>query len=335
MTLTKVMSGEKLSIEEARQIVDKMMSGNMTNEQTAAVLSVLAYRGETPEEISGFAAGMTEKAASVHVPQPVLDTCGTGGDGTGTFNVSTASALLLSAGGVPVAKHGNRSVSSKSGSADVLEVLGIPVQHREKEAAKMLETHSLSFFFAPLYHEAMKYVGPVRKALGIRTIFNVLGPLTNPAGASRRVIGVYSVEMARKMAEAAKHLPIERALFVSGSDGMDEITIQGPSTIIELKDGKLHEYTMTPEDAGLSSMTDLSGAVSADAEESAAVIKSVFEQKGSDSARGLLLLNAGAGLYVMGRADSIREGVKQAEALLGTPVLQHLERLQQEEEIVT
>jgi anthranilate phosphoribosyltransferase len=218
----------------------------------AAVLSVMAYRGETAEEITGFAQGMLAKAKNVSLPFEVLDTCGTGGDASGTYNISTASAILLSSLGVKVAKHGNRSVSSKTGSADVLEKLGVPFQNSEKEAALSLQDHSLTFFYAPVYHEAMKNVAPVRKALKQKTIFNLLGPLTNPAQASRRVIGVYSIDAARKMAEASMELPIERALFVAGEDGMDEFTVQGRTFVVEKNGKNITEYEYTPEDAGLS-----------------------------------------------------------------------------------
>ncbi|CAM3719777.1 anthranilate phosphoribosyltransferase [Alkalicoccus chagannorensis] len=330
MNLHKVMTGDQLSREEARQLVEAMMSGSVSREEMAAVLAVLSYRGETAEEIAGFASGMINKAVNVELPMPLLDTCGTGGDEAGTYNISTASAILLSALGVPVAKHGNRSVSSKSGSADVLEELNVPFQTGQTAAETRLKEHHLTFFFAPFYHEAMKHVAPVRKALGRRTIFNLLGPLTNPAQASHRVIGVYSREAASKMAEAARLLNIERVLFVTGEDGLDEVTTQGVSHVIEVFDGQRREYDVTPEDFGMS-RTSLEGATAADAAESASIILQVFNKEGSRAAEQLLLLNAAAGLYTAGRASTWKEGVELASEALGSTVLQHMEALQTKE----
>ncbi|WP_147804787.1 anthranilate phosphoribosyltransferase [Alkalicoccus halolimnae] len=330
MTLDRVMTGTPLTIAEARKIVTSMMEGVFSREETAAILSILAYRGETAEEISGFAQGMLDKASSMSFPYDVLDTCGTGGDGSGTYNVSTASAILLSSMGVKVAKHGNRSVSSKTGSADVLEELRIPFQGNVKEAEQRLEDYSLTFFFAPVYHMAMKNVAPVRKALKQKTIFNILGPLTNPARAPRRVIGAYSLDAARKMAHASLHLPIERALFVTGEDGLDEFTVQGASYVIELQDNELREYTINPEDVGLK-RSSLHGALVNNAAESAALIRDIFRKKASREAVDLLLLNAGAALYTSGVAETIKDGVEMADHALGEPVLAHLEKLQLEE----
>ncbi|PTL40364.1 anthranilate phosphoribosyltransferase [Alkalicoccus saliphilus] len=329
MTLEKVLSGSRLTAAESREIVMQMMEGRMSREEMAAVLSVMAYRGETAEEITGFAQGMLAKAKNVSLPFEVLDTCGTGGDASGTYNISTASAILLSSLGVKVAKHGNRSVSSKTGSADVLEKLGVPFQNSEKEAALSLQDHSLTFFYAPVYHEAMKNVAPVRKALKQKTIFNLLGPLTNPAQASRRVIGVYSIDAARKMAEASMELPIERALFVAGEDGMDEFTVQGRTFVVEKNGKNITEYEYTPEDAGLSRHS-INEAVVNTPSESAALIKRIFQREAPGAAVDLLLLNAGAALYTAGKTASIKEGVAAAENALGKTVLAHLEAMQRE-----
>lgn len=328
MTLGKVMAGNTLSREESRKTVTKMMEGKLSNEEMAGLLSVLAYRGETAEEISGFAQGMIDKAKSVKLPYEVLDTCGTGGDGLNTFNVSTASAILLSALGVKVAKHGNRSVSSKTGSADVLEILNVPFQSDETEAKEALERYSLSFFFAPVYHEAMKHVAPVRKALKLRTIFNILGPLTNPAQASRRVIGVYSRDAARKMAEASLSLPIEQALFVSGENGLDEISTAGTTYVIELRNGRLQEYQITPESLGIERQS-LRDTVVTSSQQSAELIQAIFSKTAPKAAIDLLTINAGAALYIDDKAASIREGREIVQEALGEKVLAHLAQLQE------
>ncbi|SDN37244.1 anthranilate phosphoribosyltransferase [Alkalicoccus daliensis] len=328
MTLQTVMKDKPLSRAESRKIVTDMMEGKYSNEEMAAILAILAYRGESPEEISGFAQGMIDKATNISLPYELLDTCGTGGDSSHTYNVSTASAILLSSMGVKVAKHGNRSVSSKTGSADVLEIMNIPFQANIYEAETALKDHSLSFFFAPMYHEAMKFVAPVRKALKQRTIFNILGPLTNPAKASRRIIGVYNLETARKMAEASLSLPISQALFVTGEDGLDEITVQGKTHIIELRNGEIREYTITPEDVGLTTGS-LSETLVYTPEQSARMIQDIFNKRASAAATDLLLINAGAALYIADHSPSIKSGVEAAREALGDSVQAHLNNLQQ------
>lgn len=315
-----------MSRDEARDTALQMMEGNLSPEVTAGLLSIMAYRGETVPEITGFAEAMIEKSQKVTAEFDVIDTCGTGGDGSGTYNVSTAAALLVSSLGVKVAKHGNRSVSSKSGSADVLETLGIPVESSPDECLQSLNENGMSFFFAPRYHSAMKHVAPVRQALGQRTIFNVLGPLTNPAGARVRVIGAYSLEAARKMAEASLNLPIDRALFVHARDGLDEFSAAAATDVIELRNGELREYTYSPEDAGLRTLP-LKGALVNDARESGALIEALFQNDGPEDAKVLLLLNAGAALYTAGRAATIKDGVQEAEKALNQSAYRQLELL--------
>lgn len=329
--LDKVMTKETLSEHEAQQLVMEMMEGAVSQEEMAAVLVVLQFRGETVDELVGFAKGMKQKSVQITLPYSVMDTCGTGGDGSSTYNISTAVAILLSSMGVNVAKHGNRSVSSKTGSADVLEELGIPFQKNQEEAEEMLRKHHLTFLFAQIYHSAMKNVAPVRKKLAMKTIFNLLGPLTNPAGATHRMIGVYDIDAAKKMAEASRQLGIQRALFVCGEDGLDEITIQGKTNIIEVNQGKITEYSIYPEDVGLST-NDIAGALVETPKESASLIQAIFQEKAPTAARDLLLLNAGAGLYVQGTVSSISEGVHAASKALGGPVMKHLEALQREME---
>ncbi|QKS71098.1 anthranilate phosphoribosyltransferase [Paenalkalicoccus suaedae] len=332
MTLSRIMTGQALSKKEATELVTIMMEGSLSNEEMAAILSVMQFRGLDAEEIAGFALGMEQKSKKIDVGFDVIDTCGTGGDASGTFNVSTAVAILLSSMQVKVAKHGNRSVSSKTGSADVLEKLGINFQQGEVEAKDALNKHGLTFLFAPHYHEAMRHVAPVRKALKMKTIFNVLGPLTNPAGAKRRVIGVYDVEVARKMAEASKSLSMERVLFVAGHDGLDEISPQTETTMIEVYQGEVTESTFRPEDAGLT-RTTLDGAIVSDAEQSATLIEQVFAGNAPESATNLVLLNAGAALYVARKASTIKAGVAQAKEALGEQAIAHLQSMRAEKEV--
>lgn len=324
--IDQLMEHETLTEKQAKQFVEEMMSGEHNHETMAAVLAIMQFRGVTSEELAGFAKGMQTKAKNISIPGKLLDTCGTGGDGSSTYNVSTASAILLSSLGVNVAKHGNRSISSKTGSADVLEILGIPFHQNEEEAKDAIIKNHLSFFFAPDYHAAMKHVGPVRAALKIKTIFNLLGPLTNPAGASYRIIGVYGEKEAEIMAEAVKHLNLKKVLIVTGHDGLDELTITGPSKVIEVSGNISKSYTISPEDAGLK-RGPIDSAVVTSPQESAELIKSIFNQTASEEATGLLLLNAGAGLYTAGVATSIAEGVKLAQKGLGNQVLKHLEQI--------
>ncbi|MDG5787592.1 anthranilate phosphoribosyltransferase [Evansella sp. AB-P1] len=324
----KLLNKATLDVNEAKALVLDMLMGEVTDEQIAAILTILRYRGETVDEIVGFAKGMQETSIQITPPVPVLDTCGTGGDGIGTFNISTAVALLVSSLNVPVAKHGNRSVSSKTGSADVLETLNIPIQTNKEDALKFLQEHHLCFLFAPIYHSAMKHVGKARKQLGVKTIFNLLGPLTNPAGASKRLIGVYNHDQAIKMAEASVELGIKRAMFVTGADGLDELTITGTSFVVEVNDGVINKYTITPEDVGLR-RGKIDALLVDSPNESAAMIESVFNLKGPAEAETILLYNAGAALYVYGRVSSIADGVQLAKGALGKTVLGHLENLKQ------
>ncbi|MDQ0257471.1 anthranilate phosphoribosyltransferase [Evansella vedderi] len=311
---------------EAKELIVQMLNGSVCNEQIASILSILRYRGETVEEIVGFAKGMKESSIQVYPPFPVLDTCGTGGDGVGTFNISTAVAILVSSLNIPVAKHGNRSVSSKTGSADVLECLGIPIQTNKVEALDFLIENNLCFLFAPIYHSTMKHVAKARKELGVKTIFNILGPLTNPAGASRRLIGVYDHHQAKKMAEASIQLGIDRAMFVTGEDGLDEFTITGATNVVELNNGKITEYSITPEEVGLT-RGNIESILVHSPEESAEMIKSIFRKKGPKEGENILLLNAGAALYIYGSAPTIASGVLKAKEALGERVQKQLQKL--------
>jgi anthranilate phosphoribosyltransferase len=313
--IKKVVSRENLSRDEARQLMAYIMEGQATDAQIAAVLIALRMKGETIDEITGFAETMREKASKVdNRAHALLDTCGTGGAAVKTFNVSTLSAIIASSAGVSVAKHGNRAMSSKCGTADVLEVLGINIALSPEQAEECLQKTGFCFMFAPLYHKAMKYaVGP-RKEIGMRTVFNVLGPLTNPAGANLRVLGVFDQNLTEVIALVLHELGTERAMVVAGYDGLDEITINGPTKITELKDGKVFTYDLTPEQVGLQSysLEEVSGG---DAEFNAQIIRDVLDGK-KGAARDIVLLNAGASLYIAGKADSIADGVKEAAGLI-------------------
>jgi anthranilate phosphoribosyltransferase len=313
---------QSLARDEARAVMTEVLTGKCSDAQIAALLVSLHMKGETVEEIVGFAEAIRAAAtplvlhsdsildASGTDRDALVDTCGTGGDASGTFNISTATALVAAGASVRVAKHGNRSVTSKCGSADVMEALGVNINLTPAQIAECLEQVGIAFLFAPAMHSAMKYVQPVRRELRLRTVFNLLGPLTNPARATCQVVGVYSDELVEKLAEALSMLGLRRALVVHGSDGLDEITISGPTRIGEVRDGQVHTYEITPEDCGLSRATldDIAGG---DAAMNASLIRDVLA--GNKSARrDVVLLNAGAALVASGRADHLRGAVPLA-----------------------
>jgi anthranilate phosphoribosyltransferase len=309
--LSRVAEGQDLSKDEARMAMEWMMDGKMTPVQTASLLTALRMKGETVDELSGFAAALRERATAVPLDDPeAVDTCGTGGDGGRTFNISTASAIVASAAGVTVAKHGNRAVSGKSGSADVLEALGVEIALPVGTAHQVIRRTGIGFLFAPLFHRAMKQVGPVRAELGFRTCFNLMGPLANPARVTRQLVGVYDPELTGKVARVLRELGSKRAMVVSGLDGLDEITVTGPTRVSELKDGRVITYEVTPEGAGLSRWP--LGEIRADGPEtSARMIREVLSGK-RGAPRDAVLLNAGAVLCVAGKASSLKEGVRIA-----------------------
>ncbi len=306
--IEKVVQGISLSEREMELAMNEIMSGNTTDAQIASFITALRMKGETVEEITGAAKVMREKATKVDTGYDVvIDTCGTGGDRKGTFNVSTAAAFIAAAAGIKVAKHGNRSVSSKSGSADVLEALGIDINTDSARAEYLLNKTGMCFLFAPLYHRAMKYaVGP-RKEIGIRTIFNMLGPLTNPAGTRYQLIGVYDAKLTETIAYVLKKLGSISACVVHGSDGTDEITVSGTTDISELRDGKVLSYVFNPEEYGytLSSIDALQGG---DAGCNAAILRDVLGGvKGP--ARNVAELNSAFALYIAGMTDNIRDAI--------------------------
>ncbi|KKB74762.1 anthranilate phosphoribosyltransferase [Bacillus sp. TH008] len=330
--LKSCVNGETLSEAEANEIMHLMMTGSMSAAEIGGFLSVLAYRGETVDEVTGFVRAMREKALAIDGPGDVVDTCGTGGDGVSTFNISTAAAIIASSAGAKIAKHGNRSVSSKSGSADVLEYLGISIQTTPEETKRSIERRNMGFLYAPAYHSSMKHVAGVRKDLAFRTAFNLLGPLSNPMKAKRQVIGVYSIEKARLMAGALEAFEPEHVLFVSSRDGLDELSITSPTDVIELKGGKRFEYTVEPADAGLP-LGRLSDIQVGTPEESGRLILDILQNNSSESALHIAALNAGAALYVAGQAGGLKEGVSAAlETIKSGKALKQLERLKQKEE---
>jgi anthranilate phosphoribosyltransferase len=310
---------QSLSRDEARAVMSEVLTGQCTDAQIAALLVALHMKGETVEEIVGFAEAIRAAAAPLNVAEDstidvsgtereaLVDTCGTGGDASGTFNISTATALVAAGAGVRVAKHGNRSVTSKCGSADVIEALGVNIILPPARVAECLKEVGIAFLFAPALHSAMKYVQPARRELRLRTVFNLLGPLTNPAHASAQVVGVYSDDLVEKLAEALSMLGLRRALVVHGSDGLDEITITGPTRVAEVRDGQVRTYEITPEEFGFSRspIETISGG---DAGGNAAFIREVLTGEKS-ARRDVVLLNAAAALVASGRADHLGEAL--------------------------
>lgn len=310
--IAKVIDGNHLTQEEARQAIDIIMSDRATNAQTAALLTAMRMNVETPEEITGCALGMRGKMTVVPHDMPVLEIVGTGGDLANSFNISTTSAFVISASGQPVAKHGNRSVSSKSGAADVLESLGVKITSTPESASACINEIGISFLFAQSYHKAMRFVGPVRAQIGIRTVFNILGPLTNPARAEYNVIGVYEERLIEIVANVLKNLGVKHSLVVHGDDGLDEFSISSGTTVCEINNGEITKYNVTPESVGLK-RAKKEDIVGGDAKENAAVTLGILKGVITDAKRDIVLLNSGAALYVSGKAESIAEGVKLAQ----------------------
>jgi anthranilate phosphoribosyltransferase len=325
--LNKCVQGKNLSEQESYEMMNEIMEGKATESQIASLLSIMRFRGETVEEMTGFAKAMRTHMTTLDYEGDVIDTCGTGGDGTQTFNISTASAIVVSALGVKVAKHGNRAVSSKSGSADVLEKLGIETQATRDQAISALNENGMSFLFAPLYHSAMKHAVVPRREIGFRTVFNLLGPLSNPAGCRKQVIGVYSTDHAEKMAETMKNLGSEHVLFVTGRDGLDEVTITKETDVVELKDGKIRRFVLNPEDVGLT-RGHLEEIMVSSSDESALMIKDIVMNHSNESAANIVILNSAVALYVAGKVESISEGVLLAkDALKNGLVKEHFNKL--------
>lgn len=313
--LRQLMEGKTLTESEAMAMMDRVMAGDATPSQIASFLSIIRFRGETIEELTGFIRSMRSHVVAINHNEDVMDTCGTGGDGASTFNISTASAILLSAMGAKVAKHGNRAVSSKSGSADVLEQLGIPIQTTPEQALQSLQDHHMCFLFAPLYHVSMKHAASPRQELGFRTTFNLLGPLVNPANSQKQLIGVYDFELAKKMAETLVNLGTKRALLVTGAGGLDEVAVHGKTEMVLVNDGQIKTFSITPEDVGLA--TGPMEAIQVNTvEESAQLIEAIFTGEASETAINTVLLNTAAGLFIYGKTKTIAEGVHEAKKAL-------------------
>lgn len=310
--LKRIIEHREIFNDEMISLMRQIMGGEVSPVMIAAIITGLRVKKETIGEIAAAAQVMRELSTHVDVPDDgsLVDTCGTGGDGAHSFNISTAAAFVAAAAGAKIAKHGGRSVSSQSGSADVLEALGVNINLTPEQTAHCINEVGFGFMFAPNYHSAMKHAAPVRRELGIRTLFNILGPLTNPAGARQQVMGVFHPDLVGIQARVLQRLGSRRVLVVHGEDGLDEITLSGNTTVAELKDGEVREYTLNPQQFGLgiASLQDISVA---NVEESRAMLLSVLDNK-PGAARDIVLLNAGAAIYVAGVSDTLENGVKKA-----------------------
>jgi anthranilate phosphoribosyltransferase len=315
--LRKAASGETLTEGEAERALETIMEGTAPPAATAALLTALRVRGESVPEIVGFARAMRRFAASVEAPEGVVDTCGTGGDAKGTINVSTAAAFVARGAGVTIAKHGNRAATSQAGSADVLEALGAEIELGPDQVSLCIKESGIGFMFARTHHPAMKFVAPVRAELPFRTIFNLLGPLTNPAGAKRQLIGVFGGAYVRPVAEALRSLGAQKALVVHGTDGMDEITVTDRTLVAEVGGTGIEEYEISPEDFGLDRHAP-DGLLGGDAHLNARILRDVLSGAETGAARDVILLNAGAAIYVAGEAKTIEEGVHLAGESIGS-----------------
>lgn len=313
--IIKLSKKQDLAYAEAEAVMDEIMSGQATPVQMSSYLTALSLKGETIDEITASAAGMRAHCIKLLHNLDVLEIVGTGGDGSNSFNISTTSSLVIAAGGVPVAKHGNRAASSKSGAADVLEALGVKITLTPERSAEILKKINICFLFAQNYHIAMKYVAPIRKELGIRTVFNILGPLSNPAGANMELMGVYDQSLVEPLAQVMANLGVDRGMVVYGQDSLDEISMCAPTSVCEIRDGKFTSYEITPEQFGYERCEKgaLTGGTPA---ENAEITKAILKGEEKGPKRQAVCLNAGAALYIAGKATSIEEGVKLAESLI-------------------
>lgn len=316
--IQKLVVKQDLTYNEAYEVINEIMSGNTTAVQTAAFLAALSTKStkaETIEEIAGCAAAMRDHATRVELPVPVLEIVGTGGDKAGTFNISTTAAFIIAAGGVKVAKHGNRAASSKSGTADCQEALGINIVQDPEMCARLIDEAGMCFFFAQHYHAAMKYVGPIRKELGFRTVFNILGPLTNPASPEYMLLGVYSDALVEPLARVLTTLGVKRGMVVYGTEGLDELSSVSDTLICEFGDGNYKTYMLTPEEFGFirGTKADLTGGTPQD---NAAITLDILEGHTHGARRDTVVLNAAAAFYIAGRVNTIAEGVALTQELI-------------------
>lgn len=313
--IIKLSKKEDLSYQEAESVMDEIMSGQATPVQMSSYLTALSMKGETIDEITASAAGMRAHCIKLLHDLDVLEIVGTGGDGANSFNISTTSSLVIAAGGVPVAKHGNRAASSKSGAADVLEALGVNITIPPEKSAELLKKINICFLFAQNYHIAMKYVAPIRKELGIRTVFNILGPLSNPAGANMELMGVFDQSLVEPLAQVMAKLGVNRGMVVFGQDKLDEISMSAPTSVCEIKDGWFQSYEITPEQFGYTrcSKEDLAGGTP---QENAEITRAILKGEETGPKRQAVCLNAGAALYIAGKAETMEAGVRMAEELI-------------------
>lgn len=312
--LEKIIAGNNLTFDEAYKVMYSVMSGNENNSRIASLLTALKMKKETPEEVAGFVKAMREKMISIKCDdEKLIDVCGTGGDGSGTFNISTAVAFVVAGAGVKIAKHGNRSISSKSGSSDVLHELGVDVQLSPELSEKALNEIGIAFLFAPLYHPAMKHVAPIRKELEFRSIFNILGPLTNPAKVKRQLIGTFNDETARLMAEAVKYLEMENVCFLCTNNSFDEVSLTHTTKVIDTKgSSSMHIYELTHEDFGFPKI-ELKDILGGDAKENAKIIYDIFSYKEKSAAYYVVVANAALALKVAGISNGLIDCIEIAE----------------------
>ena len=314
--ILKLSKKENLNYEEAEEVMNEIMSGKATAVQMSSYLTALSMKGETIEEITGSAAGMRANCIKLLHNMEVLEIVGTGGDNSNSFNISTASAIVIAAGGVAVAKHGNRAASSKCGAADVLEELGININISPEKSREILSKINICFLFAQNYHIAMKYVAPVRKELGIRTVFNILGPLSNPAGANIELMGVYDESLIEPLAKVMQNLGVKRGMVVYGTDKIDEISMSSETKVCEILDKEnLKSYTISPKDFGYD-FCDKKELEGGSVKENAEIIRNIFNLKDNGAKRKAVCMNAGAGFYIAKKVKNIKEGVKMAESLI-------------------
>lgn len=313
--IVKLSQKQDIGYEMAKAVMDEIMSGEASDVQESAYLTALAMKGETIEEITGSAEEMRNHCTRLLHDMDVLEIVGTGGDGANSFNISTTASIVIAAGDVPVAKHGNRAASSKSGAADCLEALGVNIEVAPAKSTELLSRIGICFLFAQKYHTAMRFVGPVRKELGIRTIFNILGPLANPAGATMQVMGVYEEELVEPLARVLANLGVKSAMVVYGMDKLDEISMSADTKVCEVRNATYTNYTIKPEDFGFArcSKEELVGGTP---EENAAITTAILKGEDRGPKREAVVMNAGAGLYVAGKAASLQEGVRMAESLI-------------------